>query len=61
MPNSDCGQDYIRCKSKCFDVLVENLSLAGDDLEKIADAREKYKKCRSLCKAAKAICDEAGD
>jgi hypothetical protein len=61
MPSSDCDQDYAGCKSKCFEVLVENLSLAGDDAEKIADAKEKYKKCRSLCKAAKTICDEAGD
>jgi hypothetical protein len=57
----DCEKDYIRCKSKCFDVLVENLAVAGDDAQKIKEAKEKYQKCRKLCKKAKEICDETND
>lgn len=62
MANSDdCERDYARCKSKCFDVLVDNLAAAGDDAAKIAEAREKYQKCRGLCNAAKVICEETND
>jgi hypothetical protein len=58
---TDCEKDFKRCKSKCFDVLVSNLALTEGDSTKEKDAREKYKKCRALCKRAKKICDETAD
>lgn len=62
MPNSDdCDQNYVRCKSKCFDVLLENLVEAAGDGSKIAAAKEKYKTCRQFCKEARAICAEIND
>lgn len=57
----ECEKDYKRCKSKCFDTLVENLALAGDDPAKIKEATERYRKCRKLCKKAREICDETDD
>ena len=55
---TDCDSDYQRCKSKCFDALVDALAqIEGDDPQKIAAARQRYQNCLKLCKAAKAICD----
>lgn len=62
MPNiDDCQNDYVRCKSACFDTLVKSLAEAGGDAQMIAAAKERYNKCRSLCKAAQAICNETSD
>ncbi len=54
---TDCEKDYQHCKSKCFGVLVEGLAEAGGDAAKEEEAKERYKKCRALCKKAKTICD----
>jgi len=62
MPNiDDCENDYIRCKSTCFVALVKSLAEAGGDAQMIDAAKERYKTCRSLCKAAQAICNESSD
>jgi len=57
----DCENDYLRCKSMCFDQLVANLAAAEGDAQKIADATEMYKHCRSLCVAARQICGGVND
>jgi hypothetical protein len=62
MPNGDdCAQDYLRCKSKCFDTLFQNLADAANDEGKIEEAKRKYAICKNLCKAAKAICLQTDD
>jgi hypothetical protein len=42
--NDACEKDYIRWKSKCFDVLVANLELAGDDAQKNSGRQRKVQK-----------------
>jgi hypothetical protein len=54
---TDCQSDYVRAKSKCFDNLFESLVEAGNDAQKQAEARDRYRTCLKLCKAAKAMCE----
>jgi hypothetical protein len=56
---TDCEKDFKRCKSKCFDELVEAIKKSGD----VATAADiaAYQKCRARCKRAKQICDETQD
>jgi hypothetical protein len=54
---TECQSDYQRCRSKCFDNLVEGLGEAGDDPRKQADAKDRYRQCLKLCNAARAICE----